>query len=168
MLNATSIPVIFYPAYQHAQILGGRLKTQDVAGQSQLEEFLAPRLLAQYLEEVPAPPERPPYAPATARCYLYTGLHNTHLLSLITCGKELYSGRIAFMDRALKFHNNSLTELRCPEGLIFPGDWELEPAIVQPQAKVDTMTMQICREMIENADQIEQEVKQAWIAVLSE
>ncbi len=161
-----SLRAIFEPAYTHANILGGRLMIEDAAGQQSFEQFLAPRLLAQYLEEVPSPTERPPYAPPNARCYLYTGLHNTHVLSLVETGGSLYGGRIAFMDRALKWHGKSLTEYRCPEGLIFPGDWELESTIVSPIAVIDEMTVQISRQMIENAEQIAPEVKTAWLAAL--
>jgi len=161
-----SLRAMFKPAYSHANILGGRLIIEDAAGQQNFEQFLAPRLLAQYLEEVPSPTERPPYAPPNARCYLYTGLHNTHVLALIDTGGVLYSGRIAFMDRALKWHGKVLTEYRCPEGLIFPGDWELESAIVSPIVTVDVMTVQISREMVESAEQIAPEVKKAWLEIL--
>lgn len=166
IIGENSLRAAFKPAYAHANILGGRLLVENVVGQTSLQEFLAPRLLAQYLEEVPSPTDRPSYAPPGARSFLYTGLHNTHVLSLIETGGSLYSGRIAFMDRALKFHGKVLTEYSCPEGLIFPGDWELESAVVSPIAGVDPMTVQISREMIENSGQIASEVKQAWLAVL--
>ncbi|MDD3148275.1 MAG: hypothetical protein PHD82_13315, partial [Candidatus Riflebacteria bacterium] len=50
---------------------------------------------------------------------------------------------------------------RCPEGLIFPGDWELDSAVAQPIEKVEEIALQICREMIANAE-LAPEVKQAW------
>jgi len=162
-IGERSIAAIFQPTYSHASIIGGQLLLSNSEAIRQFEEFLAPRLLAQYLEEVPAPPELPAFAPANARCYLYTGLHNTHLLSLIEADNKLYNGRIAFMDRVLSFRSKKLSEYRCPEGLIFPGDWELEASIVRPLESVETLTLQICREMIDNAEQITPEVKQAWL-----
>ncbi|NCB39377.1 MAG: hypothetical protein EOM80_11475 [Erysipelotrichia bacterium] len=157
----TDIKIIFKPAYFHETMLGGGLQTIDQKDLIRLEEFLAPRLLAQYLEEVPAPVEPPAFAPLGARTYLYTGLHNTHILSLIDTGASLLRGRIAFMDRAITCRRGNITEYRCPEGLIFPGDWELDSAVAQPIEKVEEIALQICREMIANAE-LAPEVKQAW------
>lgn len=166
VIGNSSIRATFKPAYTHANLVGGRLLVVDADSQQQFEEFLAPRLLAQYLEEMPSPTERPPFAPPNAHSYLYTGLYNTHLLSLVESGDKLNAGRIAFMDRALSFRNNKLSEFRCPEGLIFPGDWELDAAILWPLDAVEPMTRKICREMVDSAEQIAPEVKRAWLAVL--
>ena len=165
-IGDNNVAAVFQPAHLQTRIISGQLSISDPESARHLEKFLAPRLLAQYIEEVPAPPELPPFAPPNARCYLYTGLHNTHMLSLIETGGKLHHGRIAFMDRALSFRNNLLSEYRCQEGLIFPCDWELEASTAQQLDSLEPMTLQICREMIENAEQIAPEVKQAWLASL--
>ncbi len=155
-----SIKAMFFPAYTHDNILGGKIKPLSDADQRNLEQFLAPRLLAQYLEEIPAPLEIPALAPAGARAYLYTGLHNTHILSLITPDGQLNNGRIAFMDRALTCRRGKMQEIRCPDGLIFPAEWEPENA--RETFVPDPDTLAICREMIVNAE-VAPEVRTAWL-----
>ncbi|GAB1351595.1 hypothetical protein MASR1M12_03250 [Erysipelotrichia bacterium] len=160
-----SIKVIFFPAYTHDNILGGIIKPASDADQNNLEHFLAPRLLAQYLEEVAAPLEIPTLAPAGARIYLYTGLHNTHILSLVTPDGELHNGRIAFMDRALTCRRGRMQEIHCPSGLIFPAEWE--PENTRGTIAPDPGTLAICREMVVNAE-IAPEVKKAWLRHLDQ
>lgn len=161
-----SIKGLFKPAYTHENILGGSLIIAEHNDLTRFAAFLAPRLLAQYLEEAPAPAELPAFAPAGARTYLYTGLHNTHILSLIDNGGKLLNGRIAFMDQAVTWRRGTLMEYHCPEGLIFPGEWELESAAVQTITNVEPVTVHICREMTDTAD-LAPEVKKAWLEVLS-
>jgi hypothetical protein len=42
----------------------------------------------------------------------------------------------------------------------------MESAIVSPTSAIEPITVQIWREMINNAEQIAPEVKQAWLAAL--
>ncbi len=159
----TSINVAFKPAYTHDNILGGLFRALTNEEQLKLEQFLAPRLLAQYLEEVPSPPELPAFASASSRAYLYTGLHNTHILSLITSDGQISHGRIAFMDRAIICKRNSIVEVHCPDGLIFPADWELDTSLAV--SKVGEVTRKICYEMVLNAE-LASEVKESWLKIL--
>lgn len=160
-----NINVLFLPAYEHGNILGGKIKPLSDDDLHRLEQFLAPRLLAQYLEEIPMPLEMPALAPAGARAYLYTGLHNTHILSLITPECQLNNGRIAFMDRALICRRGKMHEVRCPDGLIFPAEWE--PETTRATVDPDPDTMAICREMIINAE-VAPEVRSAWLQHLDQ
>ena len=157
------VKIVFKPAYTHENLLGGAITTINEEEQQKLEQFLAPRLLAQYLEEVPAPAEMPVAAAPGSRTWLYTGLHNTHILSLINPDGQLALGRIAFMDRAITCRRGQLQQHNCPDGLIFPADWELDPSITA--FELDQPTARICYEMVLNAD-MAQEVRKNWLKIL--
>ncbi|HNX75857.1 MAG TPA: PilZ domain-containing protein [Candidatus Rifleibacterium sp.] len=159
----TSVKIVFKPAYTHENLLGGVIATIDEEEQQKLEQFLAPRLLAQYLEEVPAPTEMPVAAAPGSRTWLYTGLHNTHILSLINPDGQLALGRIAFMDRAITCRRGQLQQHSCPDGLIFPADWELDPSI--NAMELEQATARICYEMVLNAT-MAQEVRKNWLKIL--
>lgn len=148
--------------YRRNSIIGGSIRETTTHAAVTLEKFLAPRLLAQYLENVPPPAEMPAYAPPSARSYLFTGLHNTHILALIdSANGKLVCGRIAFMDRAISVRRNKISELHCPEGLIFPGDWETDISMIRAAESVSPEVVELCREIIAAAA-IPEELLKAW------
>ncbi len=153
-------------AYVTAQVAGGFMRLLEPGQNEVLAAFLAPRLLGQALEELPAPMEETPFAPSGARGYLFVGLHNTHLLAMITTGPRLVHGRIAFMDRILTWERNALVAYSCPCGVVFPRDWELPSDVVERLPEVPAELRQMCLLMIESAP-LPEEVRTVWAAVLA-
>lgn len=154
--------------YQRNNIIGAAIDDTSSNTTRNLEKFLVPRLLAQYLENVPPPAEKPAYAPASARSYLFTGLHNTHILALIdSANGELICGRIAFMDRAISARRSKVSELHCPEGLIFPGDWDTDTNAIKAAENVSPEVIRLCLEILAAAS-IPDELLKAWQQVLKE
>ncbi|RCK78959.1 MAG: hypothetical protein OZSIB_0510 [Candidatus Ozemobacter sibiricus] len=165
-IGAEFIRVRVQLAYVTPQVAGGFMRVLDPAQNERLAEFLAPRLLGQALEELPAPMEEKPIAPSGARGYLFVGLHNTHLLALVAPGARLVHGRIAFMDRTLNWERNALVAYACPCGVIFPRDWELPSDAVERLPEVPAELRQMCRLMIESAS-LPEEVRAAWMNALT-
>jgi hypothetical protein len=165
ILPEGSIKVEIKPAYFENNCMGGTFSTQNKKDIEEYSKFLAPRLLGQYLETVPAPVETPSFAPAGSQSSLMTGLHNTHVLSLISPDKKLISGRIAFMQTIVRFANNKLQEFESPQGLVFPGDWDLPSHLLNQQLETQKATHEFCLEMIESAE-MDSSIKKAWTEVL--
>ncbi|GAB4278540.1 MAG: hypothetical protein Kow0029_21880 [Candidatus Rifleibacteriota bacterium] len=151
-------------AYVENQCCGGNLGIckENIEKYS---TFLAPRLLAQYLEKVPATIEIPRFAHPQARVFLYTGIHNSHILSLVSPEGELIAGRIAFIDKALNFYQNKLIEYECKERTILPCEWEIPKHLVNAESKPEKASVEFCTELIKISE-LEQEVKKAWLEVL--
>jgi hypothetical protein len=89
----------------------------------------------------------------------------THVLSLISPDKKLISGRIAFMQTIVRFANNKLQEFESPQGLVFPGDWDLPSHLLNQQLETQKATHEFCLEMIESAE-MDSSIKKAWTEVL--
>ncbi len=163
-LEKFQMPASFCPVYIEKQFSGGSL---EIAPDklAAFSEFLAPRLLAQYLEKVPAPIEIPFFAAPGSQTSLFTGLHNTHILSLIDSEGELITGRILFMDTLIRYHQKSLTQHQVKEGIVFPGDWEIPLQLLKGEEPAANSAVTFCRELLSNA-RIPEETRQAWIKVL--
>lgn len=164
-LATRQIRVLFKPTYEESHFCGGSLEGDEEA-MDKFSEYLAPRLLAQYLEKVPAPIESPYKKDLSASASLFTGLHNTHVLSLVGKTTKLLEGRIVFMDNVLRYHCRKLTFHKCSDGIIFPGDWDMPSQILQKENDLDETTRSFCKELLENS-QLEDETKEAWLEVLS-
>jgi len=147
--------------YGNQQLIGGALEVNDPQINEALAAFLAPRLLAQSLEEFSTPLDEIPHAPPGARSCLFVGLHNTHLLSLVAPGETLITGRIAFMDNVLMFEHGKLQGYICPRGIIFPRDWDLPLGSVEPMPTVNP-DLKILVEQIIQLAKLPDEVGNAW------
>lgn len=165
-LGTKQISISFLPVYKETHFCGGNFVT-DKDGKAIFSEFLAPRLLAQYFEKVPAPIETPFFVGPGAHASLYSGLHNTHILSLLNREGKMIAGRIAFMDNLIRFQNHNLTAHRCHEGIIFPGDWEIPPHILKSEDKPDNRTIAFCRELL-TSSQLPEELRNAWLEALEQ
>ncbi|MGM0599716.1 MAG: PilZ domain-containing protein [Candidatus Rifleibacteriota bacterium] len=165
ILPETSIQIAIQPAYFENNCMGGTFRAQNTNDIEKYSKFLAPRLLGQYLELVPAPVETPPFAPAGSQSSLMTGLHNTHVLTLLSPDKKLISGRIAFMQTILRYDNNKLQEFESPKGFVFPGDWDLPSFLLNKQLNTQQTTLEFCLEMVESGE-LDLSIKKAWIEVL--
>jgi len=153
-------------SYSAPQLIGGNMRILDPDKTEILAGFLAPRILGQSLEELPAPMEEEvPFAPSGSRSYLFVGLHNTHILSLIAPGNRLVNGRIVFMDKVVRWEHSLLTAYSCPRGIIFPRDWDLPHELVEPIPTLSPETVAVCSQMIEAA-RIPEEMRKAWEKVL--
>ncbi len=162
------LPVRVVLAYVTPQVAGGFMKVLDEAQGEVLAAYLAPRLLGQALEEMPAPVDETPFAPAGARSYLFVGLHNPHLLTMVAPGlggssgaPRLVHGRIAFMDKVLSWERSALAAYTCPCGVVFPRDWDLPPDLVERLPAVPADLVEMCRLMVEAAP-LPEEVKAVW------
>jgi hypothetical protein len=164
-LATQQIRVLFKPAYEEAHFCGGSIEGDDEAMQK-FSEFLAPRLLAQYLEKVPAPIEVPMKTGSGVSVSLFTGLHNTHVLSLVGPDAKLLGGRIVFMNNIVRYHLNSLKLYRCSESVIFPGDWDIPAHILHDEKDLDEQARYFCKELLENS-QVADATKEAWLEALS-
>lgn len=164
-LGEDFVPAKIRIVFRRDQSVGGTL---EVAGEKNLEalaQYLAPRLLGQSLEEAPTAVEELPFVPAGARCYLFLGLHNTHVMAVIRPGGGMVMGRIVYMDQVLVFDRKTLTSYRCPSGIIFPRDWDLPPENLQKEGRVSDFCRYISQEMIQ-AGTLPEEVRKAWIEIL--
>jgi hypothetical protein len=159
-------PVLIKIVYIHDHVTGGNMEFPSPEGADLVAAFLGPRLLGQSLEEVPPPSESRAFAPPGSRGYLFIGVHNTHLLSLVAPKNRLVFGRISFMDFTLVFERNQLAAYSCPRGIIFPSDWELPLDSVEAITGDVSEWKSICRQMLETAN-LPAEVVSAWKAVLN-
>lgn len=165
-LEQKAIKATFTPVYIESQFCGGSLETDEEDRES-FSEFLAPRLLAQYLEKVPVPVETPFFAAPGSTNTLYAGLHNTHILTLISPEGKLLAGRIAFMDIFIRFFQKTLFEHRCSEGIIFPGDWEIPAMLLKSEAVISSASAHFCSELLSHSS-LPAEIKNAWLEVLKQ
>jgi len=159
------LPATFKVVFQHDFLLGGGLKLQQASDAECFASFLTPRLLGKSLELVAPPAEVKPFAPNESRTSLHVGIHNTHLLSLIIHPDRLLYGRLVFSDRIILWDKNTLSAFSCPQGLIFPSDWDI---ITNSREKIphdDPVLLTTVREILQSA-RISQEVLKAWEAIL--
>lgn len=159
-----------YPAsitvvYCNRQALGGVLTLINDQGKAAVAEFLAPRLLGQSLEEDTPPGAVPAAVAERAKAYYFTGLHNTHVLTLMVPGGCMALGRIVFMDCVLAFDGQMLTEYQCPRGTVFPPSWELPPDLVDAMPLVSADLVAACRLLLAAAA-LPTEVREGWNRVL--
>lgn len=115
-----TIPAVFKVVFQHDFLVGGGLKVANPEDAESLATFLTPRLLGKSLELAAPPTESKPFAPYGARATLYVGIHNTHLLSLMTNSDHLIYGRLVFSDRVLLWENNTLAAYYMCSGFNIP------------------------------------------------
>ncbi len=164
-LPKQKIPAVFKVVFQHDFIVGGGLKIQQTSDNESMSSFLAPRLLGKSLEMAEPPAEMPPFAPRGARPHLYTGIHNTHILSLITHPEHLIYGRMVFGDRVIVWDKNLLTAYAYPQGLVFPSDWNI---VISPRDKVphdDPVLIATMKEILHSSC-VSDEIMKAWQAIL--
>lgn len=160
------LPVHVQLAFASKQVVGGHMRLLDPGKSEFLAAYLAPRILGQSLEELPAPMEEEvPFAPSGSRSYLHVGLHNTHILSLVAPGTRLVSGRIVFMDKVVCWERSLLTAYACPCGIVFPRDWDLPHELVEKLPDLTPEIQAICFQMIAAAA-LPEEVRKAWEKVL--
>lgn len=165
-LGSQQIKIDFSPIYKEAQFCGGNMETTP-EGKRIFSEFLAPRLLGQYLEKVPAPIEVPFFAGPGCTISLYTGLNNTHILSLLDPEGKLIAGRIAFMDNLIRFHRRNFTMHQCLEGIIFPGDWDIPAHLLKSEEPLNEAGSFFCNELLSGSP-LPDELKNAWLQMLGE
>jgi hypothetical protein len=165
ILPETEIRVVFSKIYQDSQIIGGKLICKSESDRTRFDQFLAPRLLAQYFEKAPVPVEPPEFSSPGAVGSLFSGLHNTHILSLIDKSNTLILGRIAFMDTVLQIKNRKLYLFNCSSGIVFPGDWEVAARLVVNRRIPDENSIRFCVEMLEHFE-LDLQVRQAWLNLL--
>jgi hypothetical protein len=164
-LSQQKIPAVFKVVFQHDFIIGGGLRLQQASDAESMASFLAPRLLGKSLEIAEPPAEMPLFASRDARASLYTGIHNTHLLSLITYPDRLIFGRMVFGDRVLLWDKNHLCAYKFPHGLVFPSDWNI---VMNPREQIphdDHVLINTAKEILQNSC-VSAEVLKAWMAVL--
>lgn len=164
-LGGTALTVNVRILYATPQTIGGSLEL-DAPDSDAFARFLAPRLLGQSLEELPAPLEELPAAFRTARAYLHIGLHNTHVISIVAPDATLTAGRISFMDHILVWERGALAAWKCPGGIVFPRDWELPLDILERESALPAHLPATCLEMIDAAC-LPREVTAAWKRVLA-
>ena len=163
-LETDELKVDFTPAFIETHFCGGSLEMSP-SDHLIFSGFLAPRLLAQYLEKVPAPLEVPFFATTDSHSYLYAGLHNTHILSLIDQEGNLLAGRIAFMDILIRYHNRKLLQHSCTEGIIFPGDWDIPAHLLKGESPMSEDATNFCIELL-GSSMMPAEIKSAWLGIL--
>ncbi|KAF1080226.1 MAG: hypothetical protein GQF41_3394 [Candidatus Rifleibacterium amylolyticum] len=164
-LPELSLPATFKVVFQHDFFIGGGLKLHNPDDAEVFASFLTPRLLGKSLESVAPPVESKPFAPYGSRASLHVGIHNTHLLSLLSNNGQLLYGRLVFSDRVVIWDKNSLSAYSCVQGLIFPSDWE---TVINQQDQIshdDPALMNTTREIL-HSSRISQDVLKAWLAVL--
>ncbi|PKL48910.1 MAG: hypothetical protein CVV42_07915 [Candidatus Riflebacteria bacterium HGW-Riflebacteria-2] len=158
------LSAVFKVVFQHDFIVGGGLKLENPGDVENLATFLTPRLLGKSLELVAPPSESKPFAPYGSRASLYVGIHNTHLLSLLTTDQLLY-GRLVFSDRVILWDNGSLSAFSCAQGLVFPSDWDVVANTREQIPPDDPALLNTVREILRNS-KVSQEILKAWEAIL--
>ncbi|MBF0407369.1 MAG: PilZ domain-containing protein [Candidatus Riflebacteria bacterium] len=164
-IGSESIEAKVQILYQNKQIMGGYLKLREGNSSERLAAYLAPRILAQSLEETQPPVEEYPFAPPGSRPYLYVGRHNTHILSLIAPVDRLVTGRIAYKDIILCFEKGKTVIYRSERGIVFPGEWEIP---IETLERLDTFPEEArftCTEILKTA-KISEDVSKTWLKVL--
>ena len=159
------LPAIFKVVFQHDFLIGGALKLQQASDAESFASFLTPRLLGKSLESAAPPAETKPFAPNRSWTSLYVGIHNTHLLSLVMRPESLLYGRLVFGDRILLWDKNTLSAYSCPQGLIFPTDWDIVTSNREKITNDDPVLLSTVRDILQSA-RITHEVRVAWEAVL--
>jgi hypothetical protein len=162
-----TIPAVFKVVFQHDFLVGGGLKLENPGDVESMASFLTPRLLGKSLELAAPPTESKPFAPYGARATLHVGIHNTHLLSLMTNSDHLIYGRLLFGDRVILWENNALAAYSCAQGLIFPSDWEIVTNTREQIPHEDPALLNIAREILQSS-KVAHEIVKAWEAVLSQ
>lgn len=160
-----SLPASLKVVFQQDFLLGGGLRLQNTDDSEFLAAFLAPRLLGKSLEALPPPAEIKPFSPGGTQSFLYVGINNTHLLSLVLHPKKLLYGRLAFNDRVVIWDRNSLNMYSFPQGLVFPYDWDILTLNHEELANDDPTLIETVREIL-NSSNISSELKEAWETVL--
>lgn len=166
-IQGKNIRCEFDVIYSNSHLIGGNLNLVSKDEKLLLDKFLAPRLIAQFLEKMPSPVELPKYAPPGAVSSLYSGLHNTHILSLLSKSGKLVAGRITFMDKIIAFERRKIVEYKCLQGIVFPSDWEIISYKVSPCNKPSAEALNLCKEILENSEIVDGNIKLAWLEQLS-
>lgn len=156
-----SLTASFKVVFQQDFMVGGGLRLQNSDDSEFLSAFLAPRLLGRSLEALPPPTEKKPFSPGDAQSFMYVGIHNTHLLSLVVYPKKLLYGRLAFNDRIVIWDKNSLAMYSFPQGLVFPYEWDILTFNHEEIGNDDPTLLGTVREIL-NSSNISSELKEAW------
>ncbi|PKL43342.1 MAG: hypothetical protein CVV41_09795 [Candidatus Riflebacteria bacterium HGW-Riflebacteria-1] len=160
------ISATFKVVFQHDFLLGGGLKLQNPEDAECFASFLTPRILGKSLESIAAPAETKPFAPHGSWTSLYVGIHNTHLLSLVMrFDSSLLYGRLVFSDRVILWDKSALSAFSCPQGIIFPSDWDIVTSNREKITHDDPALLTTIREILQSA-RISQEVRNAWEGIL--
>lgn len=159
-----SMTAAFKVVFQHDFLIGGGLRLQQESDKESLSAFLVPRLLGKSLELIDSPAETRPFAPRGSSVSLYVGIHNTHLLSLLMPPDKLLYSRLVFGDRIVVWDKECLSCYSCPQGFIFPADWDI-PLNERDALPVDEPFLNIVREILQNA-KLAEEVLNAWQKIL--
>lgn len=159
------LALTFKVLFRQDYLLGGSLKLIRPCDVEALSAFLAPRLLGKSLEPLPAPAESKPFAPQGSRASLFVGIHNTHLLSLVVPPDRLAYGRLVFCDRAVVYDRHSLTAFACPQGFIFPTEWDVPQGSLERIPSDDPALLAIIHEILQSA-RLPEEVRSSWATAL--
>lgn len=159
------ISIRFRLVYTHENVAGGALEVAEASAGEALAAFLAPRLLGQSLEEHPATLDELPPRPRNSQTSLFIGVHNTHLLSVLTAEGDLHLGRLAFMDRVMVFERKTLKLFSCSRGIIFPREWDLPSGQTEPIAQISDEFLEVCRHMLASS-RLSASLIKAWETVL--
>jgi hypothetical protein len=150
-IHGQIFPATVRLVYCHEHVLGGSLALLHEHENELLAAYLGPRLLGQSLEEVPPPGEMRPHTPQGSKASLFLGVHNTHVLLLVSPKQSLLYARMAFMDFVAVYDRGALGVYRCPADIILPTDWELPLESLENADSEREFVLATGRKMLENS-----------------